>query len=171
MPASRNPEMHPLTSQTGPPATIDDSLRWTVEQQLLHYLAGRDVSCPVCGYNLRALTLPRCPECGQEVTLGVRLVEPYLQSWITMSAAILASAGLGLFIAGIALVTGEWPPMGNSLAQAAVVYFILAIPLGGLALVMRRRLLRLPPIVQWLLATLAVLISLAAFVQFCQIIV
>ena len=25
---------------------------------------GRDVSCPLCGYNLRGLAEPRCPECG-----------------------------------------------------------------------------------------------------------
>jgi len=163
--------MNPPTCQPDLPATVDDSPHWTVQQQLLHYLGDRDVPCPVCGYNLRALTLPRCPECGREVTLGVRLVEPYLQSsWIAMSAAILASAGLGLFIAGIALVTGEWPPARGPLTQAAVVYFILAIPLGGLVLIMRRRLLKLPPIVQWLLATVAVLVSLAAFVQFCQMI-
>ena len=42
--------------------------------RLLAFLQDRDVSCPLCGYNLRNLTTPRCPECRQdlELTVGVR---------------------------------------------------------------------------------------------------
>ncbi len=31
---------------------------------LREFLAGRDVFCPQCEYNLRGLDQPRCPECG-----------------------------------------------------------------------------------------------------------
>src|SRR6185503_11308077 len=30
-----------------------------------------DAACPVCGYNVRALTRPICPECKQELVLTV----------------------------------------------------------------------------------------------------
>ncbi len=46
----------------------------TQDIMLLEFLRDHDVVCPVCGYNLRALTRPVCPECRQELvlTVGVR---------------------------------------------------------------------------------------------------
>ena len=38
---------------------------------LLEFLREHDAACPVCAYNLRALTRPICPECGQELSLTV----------------------------------------------------------------------------------------------------
>jgi len=38
---------------------------------LLDFLKEYDAACPVCGYNLRALTRPICPECGNELVLTV----------------------------------------------------------------------------------------------------
>jgi hypothetical protein len=43
----------------------------------------RDVPCPLCEYNLRGLTDPRCPECGyrfawDELLDPARQVHPYL---------------------------------------------------------------------------------------------
>jgi hypothetical protein len=38
---------------------------------LLDFLREHDAACPVCGYNVRALTRPVCPECKQELTLTV----------------------------------------------------------------------------------------------------
>jgi len=35
--------------------------------QLRKYLADRDVACPMCGYNLRGVTLLACPECGGRI--------------------------------------------------------------------------------------------------------
>ncbi len=35
------------------------------------YLANRDASCPMCGYNLRALRQATCPECGESLSLAV----------------------------------------------------------------------------------------------------
>ncbi|MEO1716444.1 MAG: hypothetical protein AAFR76_04970 [Planctomycetota bacterium] len=37
--------------------------------QLRAYLAERDVPCPRCGYNLRGVTEPVCPECEFSLTL------------------------------------------------------------------------------------------------------
>lgn len=41
------------------------------QQMLLEFLREYDAPCPVCGYNVRALTRPVCPECKQELTLTV----------------------------------------------------------------------------------------------------
>jgi hypothetical protein len=46
------------------------------DPHLIAYLAGRDVLCPQCDYNLRDLRAARCPECGEELVLRVNLAEP-----------------------------------------------------------------------------------------------
>ena len=38
---------------------------------LLRFVAHRDHACPKCDYNLRNLTRPICPECGEELKLTV----------------------------------------------------------------------------------------------------
>lgn len=41
------------------------------QEMLLEFLRHHDADCPVCGYNLRALTRPTCPECHQALVLTV----------------------------------------------------------------------------------------------------
>jgi hypothetical protein len=41
------------------------------DELLLEFLHEHEAPCPVCGYNLKALTRPVCPECGQELVLAV----------------------------------------------------------------------------------------------------
>ena len=45
---------------------------------LLEFLREHEAACPVCGYNVKALTRPICPECRQELvlTVGVRTIRP-----------------------------------------------------------------------------------------------
>ena len=40
-------------------------------ESLLRFLQGRDHACPKCSYNLRNLTRPICPECGEALALTV----------------------------------------------------------------------------------------------------
>ena len=48
------------------PADNDES-----EAELLKaLLAERDLPCPVCGYNLRAIASTNCPECGAKLDLA-----------------------------------------------------------------------------------------------------
>lgn len=61
---------------------------------LARFLAGREVACPQCGYNLRDLVGGRCPECGEALVLRVNLVEPRQAAVITGLVAL--SSGLGL---------------------------------------------------------------------------
>jgi hypothetical protein len=81
---------------------------------LLAYLHGRDVPCPLCGYNLRDLTQARCPECRHELALSVGVMRP-LFGWLIV--AIVPSmfsgiaAGLLLIPMAIAMfIGGEQPP-------------------------------------------------------------
>lgn len=41
------------------------------QEMLLEFLRDHDAACPVCGYNVRALQRPICPECNQNLTLTV----------------------------------------------------------------------------------------------------
>jgi hypothetical protein len=52
------------------PAPIPDEQR-----HLLDFVHDRDVECPKCGYNLRNLIRPVCPECREELRLTVGLVK------------------------------------------------------------------------------------------------
>jgi hypothetical protein len=40
---------------------------------LLDFLTDHDAACPLCGYNLKALTRSVCPECKHDLTLTVGL--------------------------------------------------------------------------------------------------
>lgn len=66
-----------------------------VDPHLLLFLRGREVPCPGCGYNLRDLTTERCPECGQQLELALRLVEPRQGALIAGLVGLAAGAGLG----------------------------------------------------------------------------
>ena len=63
---------------------------------LRQFLAGRDVPCPMCKYNLRDLVGNRCPECGRSITLAVKAAEFNLATF-TAGVVILA-AGAGFFV-------------------------------------------------------------------------
>ncbi len=43
---------------------------------LLEFLRDRDVSCPLCGYNLRNLSACTCPECRETLALAVGFRRP-----------------------------------------------------------------------------------------------
>jgi hypothetical protein len=62
------------------------------------FVAGRDVPCPSCNYNLRDLTDSRCPECGQRLELRVGLSEPRLGLWIAGVVGLAAGAGFNLLL-------------------------------------------------------------------------
>ena len=76
-----------MTHPVAPPTPAYDDL-------LRQFLHGRDVHCPGCRYNLRDLTGDRCPECGQEIVLQLRLAEPRQAALLV--GLIGLSAGLGL---------------------------------------------------------------------------
>jgi hypothetical protein len=54
-----------------PPSDPTPAASMSEDQLLLAFVQDRDVSCLLCGYNLRALTMPRCPECGNALRSSV----------------------------------------------------------------------------------------------------
>jgi hypothetical protein len=139
-------------------ASTSDAVTRTDERALLDFLRERDVPCPLCRYNLRALTTPRCPECGRELRLSVGLVEPRQGAWLTGQIALTAAAGIGLMIILFCSANG-WPEGGNprqGLLNAAFTFHLLMIPAAAAWLMMRRRYLRRSRAVQWAGAALAI---------------
>jgi hypothetical protein len=126
---------------------------------LLRYLEAHEAPCPSCGYNLHALTQPRCPECGQSVRFKVGLRVPPMRAWVVMATATCASAGLGIIFAALG-TRGR----GRSDPTIAILFFYAAIPLATAVLLGRRRINRWDPRMQRAVATaLSAMAGLAIF--------
>lgn len=89
---------------------------------LEQYLSQRDVACPGCSYNLRELKSDRCPECGDELELSLKLVEPRQAPLITGLVGLSSGAGLGGLLLIYAALVALSRPMGSRwLTEFAVV--------------------------------------------------
>lgn len=66
------------------------------EEMLLDFLREHDAACPVCGYNVRALTRPICPECAHELTLTVGAARLRL-GWLLAAVAPGFFSGIAAF--------------------------------------------------------------------------
>lgn len=83
------------------------------EDLLLQFVTERDATCPLCGYNVRNLTRPVCPECRQRLELRVGVAEIkigwYLATLIPCAfSGILAVLLTAMMI--VASVLGGVPP-------------------------------------------------------------
>jgi hypothetical protein len=145
------------------PASTSTATPTSDETFLITWLFDRDAECPLCKYNLRGLTSPRCPECGEALQLGVSLVEPYLKAWIAVVAGLLLPAGVGVLFL-VAVLREGWPPGAPFWGSVGLLYVICCIPLSIALLARRRYFLRLPRPTQQILAGVvwaALLIALA----------
>jgi predicted nucleic acid-binding Zn ribbon protein len=91
------------------------------QEMLLEFLRDHDAHCPVCGYNLRALTRPICPECRQALVLTVGATRLRL-GWLFVALA----PG---FFSGIAACFVLIPTLGIFFEDG-----ILIPPLAGVVL-------------------------------------
>jgi hypothetical protein len=115
------------------------------DSHLVSFLASNDAPCPVCSYNLRALTTDTCPECAAKLHLQVGSENLRLGPWLLG----LAGPMLGLGFDGVmALITlGErvfQPPnspfMQVLLVKLSVIFAAMAAACGfGLLFMIRRR--------------------------------
>jgi hypothetical protein len=129
---------------------------------LIHWLADRDTPCLLCGYNLRGLTRPVCPECGNELRLSVSLADPYIKAWIALLVALMLPAGLGLLWLVMIILKG--PPRGwDASVVVPMICQIAAIPLAGWALIVRRKIQSWDRHKQNLLAVIALVVSAITF--------
>ncbi|MBM4109165.1 MAG: hypothetical protein FJ255_10215 [Phycisphaerae bacterium] len=97
----------------------------TEDELLVQYLGGRDVPCPGCGYNVRDLREPRCPECGDRLVLSLALAEPRLGYFLGGLIPLAMGAGFGVF-------TGAWGYSQIGLELEIVTLLAGAAVLGSL---------------------------------------
>jgi hypothetical protein len=143
----------PLIPQDQPPPLPTDDTAL-----LLHYLQSHDAPCPLCKYNLRNLTQPRCPECGRELRLNVGIVEQNFRPYVALLTSVLLPAGMGLITwAGTIHSGGEIYSHMSGFELIALISFQIAPFAAMLALALRRGFLRLELPVQRTLAVLAAL--------------
>jgi hypothetical protein len=115
------------------------------QEMLLEFLREYDAACPVCGYNLRALTRPVCPECGQELVLAVGAARLRL-GWLMAAVApgffsgIAAVFVLVPIVLRLAIGDGKMSPMLNAMDLFGWCSGVLAIGLAA----KRHRFLALP---------------------------
>jgi hypothetical protein len=95
---------------------------------LKQYLAERDVSCPVCGYNLRGLDSQHCPECGMRLEVRIGASDLRLGAWLAVLLSVGLPCGFFLILLAVLVVLSlyyeEWPPAAFifPLAAAATIY-------------------------------------------------
>lgn len=77
----------------------------TSGEVLRTYLAGRDVPCPVCRYNLRGCAGSECPECGARLDLRVGSVDLRLGPWLLGVLSLALPMGFS-GICGVAALIG-----------------------------------------------------------------
>ena len=132
---------------------------------LLAFVADRDAPCPRCGYNVRNLTKPICPECEEPLLLKVG-GRTYPVRWL------LAAVAPGIFtgimagvMAVIFLIVG--PPLFVPLGLILTGSFFLVSAAVAVAIIIRnRRFVRQPQPRQVMWAVLLWVIHLCAFFIF-----
>ena len=126
-------------------------------------LAVRDIPCPVCGYNLRAITSTNCPECGAKLDLRVGSTDLKLGPWL--AALLVIGLPMG-FLAGVALLGLTVGIVENNLEDLTFAGGLLipAIFMAGVLamLIRRRRSIWCWP--RWLQVLLPVLLLIASVV-------
>jgi hypothetical protein len=121
--------------------------------RLLGFVADRDEPCPACGYSLRGLTRPICPECGASLTLRVGSPQLRVGAWVLAIVSFALALGFDGVVAALLIVAivasgpTQWEPIG--IASGFVVLAILM--LSGLIVVARSRVAwtRLATNTQW----------------------
>lgn len=131
---------------------------------LLAFLRDHSAPCPACGYNLRGLTRPVCPECEHDLVLTVGLARPRF-GWLLVALVPGMFSGIaGLLLSGliffVAILEGDVAPPG------IVLLAIFGVGSGATALAMahgRQRLMARPVAAQQKIAAIAWSVHLVAF--------
>lgn len=108
------------------------------DAMIVAFLAGKDAGCPACGYNLRGITRPRCPECDHRIELAFARLDPLrrlrgrlmvVHAACASTAAYFVVTGLLAFVQSRRFGTGAtlsfW--LGTVLSAALLVLSLVAI--------------------------------------------
>lgn len=144
-------------------APVEQSPQQAVEVEkdfLLHYLQAHEALCPLCKYNLKNLTEPRCPECGKQIKLTVGLAESPLAPFVVVLVALGLPAGVGVVAFMVMIQEGTMiyhmgPRLGDSLESLSLMGFQASLLPLLIAIFLRRRIFRLSRGGQWAIAGLS----------------
>jgi hypothetical protein len=104
---------------------------------LLDFLADRDVPCPACAYNLRDLTSPTCPECGEPLSLQVGK-PPWRFGWLIAALTPCMFSGIAALFLLVPISLQALMGGGFDLGFVLLDLFGLASGALGLGLALRR---------------------------------
>ena len=103
----------------GPPGIVEPSMT-TADRQpadgdklLLEYVRDRDAPCPRCGYNLRNLSTPTCPECREALSLAVGFNKPRF-GWLLVTVTPGAFSGIAAAFLLIPLMGSVFFPASSA---------------------------------------------------------
>ncbi len=138
---------------------------------ILEFVRERDAACPSCGYNLRDLTKPICPECEEPLVLKVG-GRTYPVRWLlaTVAPGIFTGVTSGIMAVMflIALTVGNvGPPFSVPLGVILTgSFFLVSAAVAGAIIIFSRRFIRQPQPRQVMWAILLWVIHLCAFFIF-----
>lgn len=152
------------------PAPGKQTAPMDADRLLLAFVRDRDAACPSCGYNLRNLTKPICPECEEPLVLKVG-GRTYPVRWLlaTVAPGIFTGVASGIMavIFLIALIVGPPSPFFVPLDVILTGSFFLAsAAAAGAIIIWNRRFVRQPQPRQVMWAVLLWVIHLCAFFIF-----
>lgn len=142
----------------------DDHLR-----RFREHVADVDVDCPGCGYNLRGLTWPVCPECKQDLELRVGLMEPKLGAFIFGLVALAGGVGFHAMLLGYLCWLVAIRSRTGFPSEATVVVIVAIAMFTALMFLwisQRRRLRRLRIGPRWTLGVVAWALFVASAIAF-----
>lgn len=105
-----------------------------------------DVPCPACGYNLRGLTTPVCPECNLRLVLRIGLAEPRIGAFVTGLVGISAGLGFCGIVLAFYLITAILSATKITSKPNSIPYLVIGSCIGAAMLawwiLSRRRMLQ-----------------------------
>lgn len=145
---------------TPPTAPLDDEQ----VDLLLRFVHERDIACPRCGYNLRNLTTPVCPECREQLSLKVGVPRvPLLPLLMTIVPGAFCAVAVGIF--SVMCVLHGPPSLSRDWGVWMLIGFFLLSAIAGVALAFANRwFLRLHRSVQTGLAAIVWAVHLGVFI-------
>ena len=140
-----------------PEHAIEQTISRHSSIELLHaYLKDHDAPCPLCGYNLRGVTLTSCPECDAPIELGIGSSQLKLGAWLFAMLSFALALGFDLVIGAMMIVSVVMTRGEDSgalyLMISLVTLSLASIGLLWVLVVRKRDWLNMPRRRQWKIA-------------------
>jgi len=156
-----------MTNEIGQAPPLQHNAR-DADALLLDFVRDRDVNCPRCGYNLRNLSTPVCPECKEPLKLQVG-AEKIRLFWLLITLAPGAFCGVVIGIFGVMFVVTGGGNLSGPVPIGAILlisFFVLSAATAITLALMHRRFLRFSLATQFIWALAMWSCHLIAFAIF-----